>query len=142
MAIGTITATLERIQTPQGRPKLVVITLLCTAGAAGDANAHLYPSTVINDLVDFDLRGLKLYSIATIPGTTGPTDNSDLTITDRYGVDILAGAGANLVDNATKNRTVIGIASAVIITGDITLDIINNAVDSAATTVVLELIGA
>jgi len=137
---GTITGTLTRIPTPEGRPKLVVVTLTCTA----DSAAHTFPVTVINDLpgiADFDLRGLKLYSVATIPGVTGPTDDTDFTLTDQYGADILAGAGTNLIDNTTKNRTVIGIASAVIITGDVTLTIINNAVDSAVTTLVLELLG-
>jgi hypothetical protein len=134
---GTITGTLQRIAVPDGRPKLVVIELLCTAAA--DDNS--YPPTIVNDLVDFDIRGLRLYSIATIPGLTGPTDNSDLTITDQYEADILAGAGANLVDNSAKNRTVIGITSAVIITGDIEVNITSNAVPSAVTTIVLELIG-
>lgn len=145
MAIGTIVGTLERIQTKQGRPSLVVVKLTCTAGAAGGAAGdHLYPATIINDLanvVDYDLRGLRLYSCATIPGTTGPTDNSDITLTDRYGIDILAGAGANIVDNATSNRVVIGCTSAVIITGDITVNITGNLVDSALTTVILEFIG-
>ena len=134
---GTITGTLERIATPDGRPKLVVIELLCTA----DALDNSYPAKIVNDLVDFDIRGLRLYSIATIPGVTGPTDNSDITITDKYEADILAGTGTNLVDNSAKNRTVIGITSAVIITGDIEVNITGNAVASAVTTIVLELIG-
>ena len=139
-APGTITGTLSRITTPEGRPKLVVITLTCTASA--DDNS--YPSTVINTLSGistYDLRGLRLYSVATIPGTVGPTDNSDMVLNDVYGIDIMAGAGANLIDNTAKNRSVIGITSAVIITGNITIVITSNAVASAVTTVVLELIG-
>jgi hypothetical protein len=137
---GTVTGVIERITTQQGRPPLVVVTLTCTAAA--DDNS--YPATVINHLTDiaaYDLRGLKLYSVATIPGGTGPTDNSDMTLTDRYGIDIMAGAGTNLVDNSAKNRSVIGIASAVIITGDITLNLTGNSVASAVTTVVLEMTG-
>ena len=145
MALGTITGAIERINTPVDRPSLVILTLTCTAGAAGDANAHLFPATVINTLSgisDFDLRGLKLYSIVTVPGTTAPTDNSDITITDRYGADVLAGAGANIVDNSAINRVVFNPdTAAVIITGNLTLNIANNSVDGAIATVVLELIG-
>uniref|UniRef100_A0A6M3KP13 Uncharacterized protein n=1 Tax=viral metagenome TaxID=1070528 RepID=A0A6M3KP13_9ZZZZ len=139
-ALGTITGTIERIRTEDGRPPLVVIALTCTASA--DDNS--YPSTIINDLAgvsDYDLRGLKLYSVATIPGTVGPTDNTDLVLNDRYGIDIMAGAGVNLIDNTAKNRSVIGIASAILVTGDITCAITGNAVPSAVTTIVLELIG-
>lgn len=56
---GTITGTLERIQTQMGRPQMVEIVLTCTA----DAAAATYPATVVNTLEnvsDYDLRGLKL----------------------------------------------------------------------------------
>lgn len=139
-AAGTITGTIERINTSKSKP-LVIITLTCTA----DASAHTYPATVINTLSGisgYDLRGLKIYSIVTVPGTTGPTDDSDLTITDRYGIDMLAGAGANIIDNATSNRVVANPdTAAVIITGNLTVNITNNIVDSAVTTIVLELVG-
>ena len=146
MALGTITGGIERINTPLDRPTLTIITLTCTAGAAGGAPGdHLYPATVINTLTDiakYDLRGLKLYSLVTKPGTTGPTDNSDMTITDVYGIDILGGAGANIVDNTAANRVFINPDTAAsIITGNWTLNITNNSVDSAVTTVVLELVG-
>jgi hypothetical protein len=134
---GTITAEMTRIQTPLNRPSLAVINLTCTA----DSAAHTYPATVINDLVDYDIRGLRIYSIETIPGATGPTDNTDLTITDENDLDILAGVGANLIDNATKNLYVIGTTSSAIIIGDITINIDNNLVDSAVTNVILTLIG-
>ena len=144
MGLGTIVGTIERINTAKNKP-LVILTLLCTAGAVGDANAHLFPATIINALAaisGFDLRGLKLYSIVTVPGTTGPTDNSDLTITDRYGADILAGAGANIIDNTAINRVVMNPdTAAVIITGNLTVNITNNIVDSAVVTLVLELVG-
>ncbi|OGP87144.1 MAG: hypothetical protein A2031_08030 [Deltaproteobacteria bacterium RBG_19FT_COMBO_43_11] len=144
-AAGTITGTIERINTSKSKP-LVIITLTCTAGAVGDgADAHLFPATVVNTLSGisaYDLRGLKLYSIVTVPGTTGPTDNSDLTITDRYGIDTLAAAGANIVDNATSNRVVANPdTAAVIITGNLTVNITGNIVDSAVTTIILELVG-
>jgi hypothetical protein len=144
MALGTITGTIERI-TSSNKP-LAIVTLTCTAGAEGGAPGdHLFPATVINDLIlteGFDIRGLKVYSIVTSPGATGPTDNSDLTITDKYGIDILAGAGANIVDNATANRVVLNPdTAAVLITGDLTVNITGNIVDGAVTTLALELVG-
>jgi hypothetical protein len=144
MSLGTITGVIERINTSKSKP-LVILTLLCTAGAAGDANAHLFPATIINTLSGispYDLRGLKLYSIVTVPGATGPLDNSGLTITDRYGADILAGAGANIIDNTAINRVVMNPdTAAVIITGDLTVNITNNTTDSAVCSIILELIG-
>lgn len=98
---GTITGTLERIQTQMGRPQMVEIVLTCTA----DAAAATYPATVVNTLEnvsDYDLRGLKLYSVKAIPGDTPPKDGTDLTITDEYGVDLLGGKGENLIDATAK----------------------------------------
>lgn len=143
MADGTITGTLERIQTQQGRPQIVEIVLTCTASAD---NAS-YPATVVNTLSGistWDLRGLKLYSVKAIPGGTAPTDESDLTITDEYGVDLLGGKGTNLIDATSKTWTPAGpsnYALPALITGNITVNITNNAVNSAVVTLVLELTG-
>ena len=51
------------------------------------------------------LTGYWLSHVKVIPGATGPTDNSDLTLTVN-GVDILGGNGANIVDNATNGYCV------------------------------------
>lgn len=51
------------------------------------------------------LTGYWLSHVKVIPGSTGPTDDSDLTITVN-GVDILGGNGANIVDNATNGYCV------------------------------------
>jgi len=140
---GTITGVLNRIQTPDGRPKIAEVVLTCTADA-GDSS---YPATVLNTLAglaDFDIRGLKLHSLKTIPGTPGPTDDSDITVTDKYGVDLLGGKGADIIDNAAKNWVVFGYSTYTIeplITGNITVTITNNAVNGAVTTVVIELVG-
>jgi hypothetical protein len=150
MGLGTIVGLLTRIQTPQGRPPICKLALTCTAGAAGDANAHLFPATVINPLaVDsngtlFDIRGLKLYSVKAYPGDTAPTDATDCTITDEYGVDLLGGKGENLIDATSKTWIPAGpsnFALPALITGNITVTITNNSVDSAVTTIILELVG-
>lgn len=140
---GTITGTLERIQTQQGRPQMAEIVLTCTA----DAAAATYPATVVNTLANistWDLRGLKLYSVKAYPGAVAPTDGTDLTITDKYGVDLLGGKGENLIDATSKTWCPAGpsnYALPALITGNITVNITNNAVNSAVTTIVLELTG-
>ena len=140
---GTITGTLERIQTQMGRPQIVEIVLTCTASAD---NAS-FPATVVNTLSGistWDLRGLKLYSVKAAPGAVAPTDESDLTITDKYGVDLLGGKGINLIDATSKTWCPAGpegYALPALITGDITVNISNNAVNSAITTIILEFVG-
>jgi len=143
---GTIVGTLTRIQTQQGRPQIAKLVLTCTA----DADASTYPATVINPLAvtsdsrTFDIRGLKLYSVKAIPGDTAPTDATDLTITDEYGVDLLGGKGTNLIDATSKTWTLTGPAGCYVpalITGNVTVTITNNAVKSAVVTLVLELTG-
>ncbi len=138
---GTITGTIERFEVG-GRPSAKII-LTCTA----DADAASYPATVINTLENiakYDIRGMFLSEVKTIPGSTGPTDDTDFTITDEYGVDILGSRGTNAIDNATKNHIVAGVASnyqPALITGNLTLTITNNSVKSAVVTIVLNLIG-
>jgi len=140
---GTITGTIARFSASQWSPPAVELVLTCTA----DITAHTYPVTIINDLSgisSYDLRGMRLHSIKTIPGTTGPTDDTDVTITDKYGIDLLGGKGTNAIDNATTNWIVFGYSTYVIeplITGNITITITNNAVNSAVVTVVIELVG-
>lgn len=150
MAIGTITGLLKRIGVQQGRPSMAVLELTCTAGAAGDGSAGLFPATVINPLaVDsdgslFDIRGMKLYSVKAYPGSTAPTDATDATITDAYGIDLLGGKGTNLIDATSKTWIMAGPPDSympALITGNITLTITNNSVASAVTTIILELVG-
>lgn len=146
MALGTITGVLTRA----GKGSICKLVLTCTAGAAGDANAAKYPATVLNTLavdgdgVSFDIRGLKLYAVKAYPGTTAPTDASDVTITDEFGVDLLGGKGADLVDATTKTYIPAGpgaFAQPALITGNITLNITSNEVAGAVTTIICEFIG-
>ena len=143
MALGTMTGVLNRIPTQQGRPPVAELVLSCLADTDG-SGAHIIPVTEIVALtiaLGFDIRGLKLYSIAQKPGTTGPTDHSDLTITDKYGIDLMAGNGTDFIRNAVASRYMLDPALAFIITGDITVTIINNSVSGALLTLALELIG-
>ena len=67
----------------------VIVTLSCTA----DASAHTYPSTTValtgsspSSLLNaYNLRGYYLYEVGRTPGTTQPTANYTVTITDAQG---------------------------------------------------------
>lgn len=78
-----------------GAVEVVTCTFDTTPGTA---------STTIPDTVMYRSRGRYIYSFSVKPGTTGPTINSDLAITDSRGVTILSaiGNGANVIDNATS----------------------------------------
>lgn len=143
---GTITGVLTRIGVQQGRPQVCKLVLSCTADAAD----HTLPDTVLNDLaVDsngtlFDIRGLKIYSLKCFPGSTPPTDATDLVIEDEYGIDLLGGKGTDFIDATTATWITAGPSTSTLptyITGDITAKITNNDVNSAEFTIVLELVG-
>jgi len=138
---GTITGVLTRVQTQQGRPQVAKLVLTCV----GDASDGGFPATILNDLqTSFRLEGLQFYSIKVIPGTTTPTDASDLTITDEYGVDLLGGKGTNLISATLKTWALFGPAGysvSALITGDTTITITGNSVHSATFTIIIELIG-
>lgn len=62
-------------------------TVVWTSDASGNVSGNT-----------FDVRYGELRQVKTIPGAGGvaPTDLYDVTLTDPDGVDVLAGAGANL----------------------------------------------
>jgi hypothetical protein len=119
------------------------IKLTCT----GDASNGTIPATVINTLAniaDVDLRGKKLYEAKAYPGGTAPTDATDVTITDEDGIDLLGGRGADLVDATSKTYIAVGPASTyqpALITGNMTLNISNQAVHSAVFYIILTIVG-
>ena len=141
---GTITGTIERIPTQQGRPQSVKITL----SAIGDSANGSYPAAVINTLSGiantWDLRGLKLYSVKILPGSPPPTAASNLTITDANGVDLLGGKGFGAIPVSGSSWIPAGPANyafAALIQDTITANISGNSVNSAAITIILELTG-
>ena len=141
---GTITGVLTRAKCQQGQVAKLVLT--CTA----DADAATFPAAVLNTLAvdgdgrSFDIRGLQGYSIKVIPGSPAPTDASDITITDEYGIDLLGGKGTNLISATNKTWALFGPSGysvSALISGNTTITISNNAVKSAVITIVIELIG-
>lgn len=95
-------------------------------------------------------NGFYVYRFSTIPGTTGPTDNSDLQILDADGLTILAAAGngANVIDNTTKNTVIYGDGPTPGSTnlsplgdGSVwTITVTNNAVNNSSWTLVMQAI--
>lgn len=141
---GTITGTLERMAVRQGSAPIIEIVLTCTASV----DAATYPATVVNTLSgvsDYILKGLKLYSIKSIPSAvTAPTAGTSVTITDSRGVDLLGDKGSGLISNTAKTWAAFGpnnYAFPALITGNFTVTISGNAVNSAGITLVLEITG-
>ena len=89
---GTITEVLT-----SGRPPVKVITLTCT----GDGSDGSFPATALTNIPHNEIGG-RLLQIATDPGSTAPTANYDITVTEAGGADLLLGVGANRHTSASE----------------------------------------
>lgn len=127
---GTVVVTTHA----QGRRRVRRIVLTAT----GDAADGSFPATV---LPAFEGR---IVEVRTNPGTTAPTDNYDIAITDQNGVDRLQGLAANRDTTNSETAPVVYSGTAinpVVELGDVlTLAITNNSVNSAV--IVIELVYA
>ena len=86
------------------------------------------------------ITGWFLHKIIVNPGATAPTVSSDLTITDRHGIDILDGNGTDLIHNTDSKQSyamIDGVPSLQPVVGDYILTITNNLVNSATLTITL-----
>lgn len=97
-------------------------------------------------MIPYNLRGCKLHSIRYLFGTTAPTDNSDLVLNEHTstGPDILGGAGADIIDNATNSYVAPLLGSSnteAPIYGDLYPVLTNNVVDAATYTIYYNFIG-
>ena len=102
--------------------KVVTVNMVCATGAAA------FTSAVITE------HGKELINVSTKPGSTGPTDDSDLTITDgATGRNLVAANGGDSVDNAVSNYVAPETNS--IAVGDLTVAVANNSVNNAETTI-------
>ena len=98
-----------------------------SGGATAEAMSYAINGTII--------------AVDTNPGTTAPTDNYDMTITNTDGVDIMGGALANR-DTANSERAY-PLASAVVVeppnTGILTINIASGSNTATDPTVVLKI---
>ena len=107
------------------------IVATCTA----DAAAATFPDTV---LPKFEGR---LLDLATNPGATAPTANYDVTVVDQHGHDVLESVGLNRHTANTEKAPIVysgtGLHPTVDESDTLTLNIDNNAVNSAQTVIEL-----
>jgi hypothetical protein len=122
-AAGTVTQTIAET----GRD-VRIITLSWT----GDASDGSVPSTAISwALADF------VFLVVTNPGSTAPTDNYDITLTDSDGVDIMGGEITNR-DTSNTEQAVPKIGSVYgtrFVSGTLTFNLTGNIVAGATGTV-------
>jgi len=134
---GTITMNIENHRV-FGETTTRELIFTCTA----DSAAATYPATSTgtktnsthNRTFTEHITGWFLQKIIVDPGATAPTVNSDLTITDSHGIDILDGNGTDLIHNTTSKQSyfmIAGVTSLQPILGDLTVTITNNSVNSA-----------
>lgn len=69
-----------------------------TTGAIADTD---FSSALMTELKQ---GGYCLFKVQTIYGVTPPLDDSDVIIKDSNDIDILGGAGADMLDNAANNE--------------------------------------
>lgn len=103
-----------------------VVTVSCT----GDASTGSFPATPITGLV------YPLSQVEIVPGSTAPTNNFSVTLTDANGADQLSGQATNLGPSGTQSYAV---SSTRTNTGNLTLNITGNSVASATIVVWLFL---
>ena len=119
-----------------GDGDIATMTLTFTA----DDTDGSFPSYTMTESQTGTVRCYWLSHVKITPGTTGPTDNSDITVT-WGGVDILGGNGSNIVNNATSGYCVpygsSGQAQFPMIGEQLTISITGNAVNSATVGVTL-----
>ena len=133
---GTVTSEMVDAGPSNDTSRIKTIVFTCTA----DAAAATYPATAFSAAQIAYVKGYFLSHLKADPGATGPTDNSDVTLT-YGGFDILGGNGTDIIDE-TVNGVCVPYGSngdaQYPMTGEaLTLNISNNAVNSAVTVITL-----
>jgi len=128
-----------------GETTIKKLVFTCTA----DVAAASYPETSTGTVTGAKgqntthtqwFRGWFLHKIIVDPGAVAPTVDSDLTIKDDHGIDVLDGNGTDLIHNTDSKQSyamIDGVPSLQPMMSDLTLAITNNAVNSAVLTVTL-----
>lgn len=130
---GSVVTTLAKVDTSGTDPSGArVLTFAWTADAADGS----VPATAITANMAKVLSGLKAVLAITNPGTTAPTDNYDIVISDPDGVDIFGDALLNRdTSNSEQARPAIStLAGERLVNGVLTFTLTNNSVNSATGT--------
>ena len=98
MATGSITQTMEQTSI---NPHQVTLKL---AWVAGDATGSISSATISSNLRKTVIGKKALFAITDPGGTTAPTDNYDIAITDGYGCDVFGGALSNRSSTAVQQK--------------------------------------
>jgi hypothetical protein len=109
MAAGTVTTT-ETTHTSVKKIKFA-----WTSGTGGEGGTASATTTYAYDG--------KIELLTTDPGSTAPTDNYDITLTDGDSVDVLAGAGANR--DTTNTEQAVASSLGVVAGSKLTLNVTN-----------------
>lgn len=120
------------------------VTKVNFAFIANAAGAATIPAT--SSSTEWPKTGRNVGCIAfveTDPGSTAPTDNYDITLTDQYGLDIMGGSLANRDTTDTEQAApLIGsFAGCRTVTSAFTINISGNSVNSATGTVIVYIVG-
>lgn len=112
-----------------------MITFTCT----GDATNGTFPATTTS-FRGQDINGY-VYMVITDPGTTAPTDDYDITLTDSNGIDIMGGELLNRDETNTEQAIpkIDVVYGSRRVNGALTLNISNNSVTAAQ--VVVKIFG-
>lgn len=118
--------TFDRTAYPLGvsdpRPHLEIITVTWQTAA----NGSLTSTAITGGLV----YGVLL-RLVTNPGSTAPTDNYDITLTDEDGFDALGGVGANRDTTTTEEAEIAMTSFQRLVANTLTFNLSGNSVDSA-----------
>jgi len=129
-AAGTCTQTYQILPTSN----VSVLSFSCQTEATGTE----FPATATSTDITEAIKGLYITEVRTNPGTTAPTDNYDITITDSDGIDLMGGTLADR-DTSTSEAAAPAIASGVYLSrpvdGTLTLNVTGNTTTAASTAV-------
>lgn len=141
---ASITISSDTVITPQGSAEsrskygcsFRALVLSCTCHTDGSFSVELGDAT--SGLTNGKITGWRFEHVVAAPGSTAPTDASDITIkTSAPAIDILDGNGTDLIDSATvtgTNGQLNSVAYTWPITDTLTIAVTNNEVASATFT--------
>lgn len=136
-AAGSTSVTCTSLRnSPAGQPITDSGNKTCMVSFTADASDGSVPSSTVSAST-YGLYGLNLYAVETNPGSTAPTDNWDVAITDSDSVDVCG----NTANRDQSNSEYVYCATSTqpykVVDGDLTVAITGNSVNSATGTVKL-----